>query len=435
MRSSSVPVLILGAGLAGLSAAWHLRRQGVKCRLLERQSQVGGHAVTVEEEGYRFDRTGHLLHLRDEEIRGWIHRLLGERLLTVQRRSRVYSHGVYTRYPFQANTYGLPPEVAHECIMGFLEAQKTPPSQEPEHFEAFCLAHFGQGFSRHFMLPYNEKLWGVSPREISAAWCQRFVPIPSVEDVIAGAVGLHDRELGYNASFVYPRSGIGELAMALAAEVGEIERNRVTRWIDPERRVVGLTDEEIHYDYLISTAPLDKLGGLLQKVPGEVGAAFRKLRCTDLYYLDIALSRPILQDFHWVYVPERRFPFYRVGCYSNFSPELAPSGCASLYVELADRTLPDITKLGPEVIRGLVEMRLVDSSDAVKFLRLRYLSHAYVIFDHHYFEALGVIMPYLSARGIQSTGRYGGWNYSSMEDALRYGRAAARAVLAAPTSP
>ncbi len=433
MRSSSVPVLILGAGLTGLSAAWHLRRAGVTCRLLERRGEVGGHATTLEDEGFRFDRTGHLLHLRDEEIRGLVERLLGDRLLRVQRRSRVYSHGVYTRYPFQANTYGLPPEVAHECVMGFLEAKRTPPPREPENFEAFCLAHFGPGFSRHFLVPYNEKLWGVSPREISAAWCQRFVPLPSVEDVIAGAVGLHDRELGYNASFVYPRGGIGELAEALAAEVGEVELRRSPRWIDPERRVVGLEDEEIRYERLISTAPLDTLGGLLRGAPPEVTGAFRRLRCTDLYYLDVALDGPILQDLHWVYVPEPRYPFYRVGCYSNFSPELAPPGGASLYVELSDRRPPDLATVGPEVIRHLTEMRLIEGPRAVRFLRARHLTHAYVIFDHSYFGALGALEPYLAARGIQSTGRYGGWNYSSMEDALRYGRDAARSVLAAPS--
>jgi protoporphyrinogen oxidase len=434
MGSTAVPVLILGAGLAGLSAAWHLRRAGASCRVLERRAEVGGHTTTAEEGGYRFDRTGHLLHLRDGAMRELVHRLLGDRLLHVERRSRVYSHGVYTRYPFQANTFGLPPAVSYECVTGFLEARRAPPPRAPANFEEFCLAHFGPGFTRHFMVPYNEKLWGVSPREISAAWCQRFVPIPSVEDVIAGAVGLQDRELGYNARFVYPRGGIGELAAALATEVGEVELGRAPLRIDPERRLVALPDEEIRYEHLISTAPLDALGALIDGAPPAVQGAFRRLRCAGLYYLDVALRRPILQDLHWVYVPEARFPFYRVGCYSNFSPELAPPGCASLYVELSDRSPPDMDRLGPEVIRCLAEMRLIEGPDSVEFVRLRHLSHAYVIFDHDYFEALAVLRPYLLACGIQSTGRYGGWNYSSMEDALLYGRDAARAILS-PTSP
>jgi protoporphyrinogen oxidase len=435
MATSSSPVLILGAGLTGLSAALHLRRAGVACRLLERQPHPGGHVVTLAEQGYRFDRTGHLLHLRDPGIRALVEGLLPGRLLRIQRRSVVYSHGVYTRYPFQANTFGLPPAVAHECVMGFLRARGAPPAAPPANFEEFCLAHFGPGFARHFMVPYNEKLWGVSLREITAAWCQRFVPLPSVEDVIAGAVGLHDRELGYNTQFVYPRLGIGELTDALATEVGSIELDRAPLSIDPERRVLSLSGEDIRYEHLISTAPLDTLGRLLIGAPSEVLDAFSRLRCNGLFYLDVALRGPLLQDVHWVYVPERRYPFYRVGCYSHFSPELTPPGAASLYVELTDRTPPDLDALLPQVVEALVEMRMIEGPDVVAFARLRYIPHAYVIFDHYYFEALAVLRPYLEARGIQSTGRYGGWNYSSMEDALLYGRAAAEALLAAPSAP
>jgi len=257
----------------------------------------------------------------------------------------------------------------------------------------------------------------------------------STEDVVAGAVGLNDRELGYNASFVYPRRGIGELTAALAAAAGEIELGRAPVRIDAERRVIELPGEEIRYERLISTAPLDRLGGLLTDAPAPAREAFGRLRCAGLYYLDIALKRPLLQDLHWVYVPEARFPFYRVGCYSNFSPEGAPPGGASLYVELADRRAPALESLVPEVLRGLAEMRLIEGPEAVHFLRLRHLSHAYVIFDHHYFAALEALRPYLASRGIVSTGRYGGWNYSSMEDALLYGRDAARAVLESNTVP
>lgn len=427
--TTSTPALILGAGLAGLSAALHLRADGAACRLVERAPHPGGHAVTIEDEGYRFDRTGHLLHLRDDAMRDLVLGLLGDRCLRVQRRSRVYSHGVYTRYPFQANTFGLPPDVAYECVMGFLQARRDRSDAPPDDFEQYCQKHFGAGFCRHFMLPYNEKLWGVPLRELTAAWCQRFVPQPTVEDVIAGAVGCNDRELGYNASFLYPQGGIGELPAALARAAGPIELGRTPRAIDAERRRVIFDDEVVGYERLISTLPLDSLGALLPDAPGEVRAAFARLRCTGLYYLDVALSAPLRQDLHWVYVPEPRFPFYRLGCYSHFSPAMAPPGAASLYVELADRRPPDLDRLLPDLLAQLVEMRLIASTRDVRFVRLRHLAHAYVIFDHHHEQALAVLRPYLSSRGITSTGRYGTWTYASMEDALLDGRAAARAFL------
>lgn len=429
VASSTTSVAVLGAGLTGMSAAFHLARAGVPYRIFERLPEVGGHAITVEDEGYRFDRTGHLLHLRDPEMRSLVRTWLGDAVVEVERRSMIWSNGVYTRYPFQANTFGLPPEVAYECLRGFLEAHFAKEKPEPRSFEDFCRIHFGEGISRHFMIPYNTRLWGVPPSEITPAWCSRFVPIPKLEDVLAGAVGYVRGELGYNARFLYPTLGIGELSRGLARSLpSPVEVGRAPQSIDFRSRTLLFADEAVRYDALISTMPLRSLVGSLDGPPEEVSRAARLLRCTHLYYLDVALDTPCLQPLHWVYVPEERYPFYRVGCYSHFSPKMAPPGKAGLYVELADRALPDMAELTPRVAAGLVEMGIIASASAIRFARLRRIDHAYVVFDHHYYPSLAVIRPFLDAERILSVGRYGGWNYSSMEDALLFGRDAAKAA-------
>ncbi|MEO7331279.1 MAG: FAD-dependent oxidoreductase [Minicystis sp.] len=423
--SSSTPVAILGAGLTGLSAAFHLDRAGVPHRIFERQDHAGGHVITLEDEGFRFDRTGHLLHLRDPETRKLALSWIGNDFVEVERRSMIWSSGVYTRYPFQANTFGLPPAVAYECLQGFLKAHFAAEKAPPQNFEEFCLAHFGEGISRHFMVPYNTRLWGVHPKEITAAWCARFVPLPKLDDVIAGAVGLNDRELGYNTRFVYPRLGIGELTKGLARAVPQVEYQRAPDRIDWRRRELVFGSERLRYETLISSAPLSALLAQLDDLPVLVAAAASNLRCTHLYYLDLALDVPCKQPLHWIYVPEDKYPFYRVGCYSHFSAAMAPPGKASLYVELASRAAPDLATLLPKVSAGLVEMGLFDRPSDVRFARLRRIDYAYVVFDHAYFASLEVIRPFLEEAGILSTGRYGGWNYSSMEDALHFGRDAA----------
>jgi protoporphyrinogen oxidase len=404
-----------------MSAAFHLARAGVAHRIFERLAHPGGHAITLEDSGYRFDRTGHLLHLRDPQMRELALSWIGDDWVEVERRSMIWSNGVYTRYPFQANTSGLPPEVANECLLGFIKAHFSADKPPVANFAEWCVQHFGEGISRHFMIPYNARLWGVSPTEITADWCSRFVPLPKLEDVVAGAVGLNDRELGYNVRFVYPRLGIGALADGMARAVPEVELSRAPKAIDWRRKQLVFDDEVVGYDALVSTAPLSTLLGLCMDLPAEVADAAGKLRCTHLYYLDVALNSPCRRPLHWVYVPEAKYPFYRVGCYSHFSAAMAPPGKASLYVELASREEPDLRALLPEVAAGLVDMGLIDVPEAVRFARVRRIDHAYVIFDHHYFPALAAIRPFLAAAGIVSKGRYGGWNYSAMEDALRFG--------------
>lgn len=426
---AALPVLVLGAGLTGLSAALALQKRGTPYRVLEKSDRPGGHAVTVEDEGFRFDRTGHLLHLRDPALRAEVLELLGGDCRDIARRSVVWSNGVYTRYPFQANTFGLPPEVAYECVMGFVQAHFADRKPEPNSFLDYCLLHFGAGITRHFMRPYNEKLWGVSLSEITSAWCQRFVPLPVLEDVIGGALGVRRPELGYNKTFLYPRLGIGELPNAMARKVGSLELARAPRRIDLRARVAELDGERIPFDVLLSSLPLSTLLGLLDPLPDAVRDAAKKLRATHLYYLDVALEREPGADFHWVYVPEAKYPFYRVGAYTRFSPELAPPGKGSLYVELSDRAEPDLDAAWPGVLQGLTEMGVVRSAADVRFVRLRRLECAYVVFDHAYYPALGVIEPFLAEQRIVSTGRYGAWTYSSMEDALVMGRSGAERAL------
>lgn len=416
-----VPILVVGAGLAGLSTAHHLAKRGARFRHVERAAAAGGHATTTLDEGFRFDKTGHLLHLRDPEIRSLVLDLLGDDHVVVQRRSLVYSQGVYTRYPYQANTFGLPPETAYECVLGFLRRDTT---ITPRTFEDFCLAHFGEGFSKHFMLPYNGRLFGVPPRELSTTWCDRFVPKPTLEDVLAGAVGLNDRELGYNASFVYPRLGIGRLAEALAAACPPIETSRSLASVSLKRRTATVDDEEIPFDALVSTLPLKALAEKVVDLPADLRGAARALRATSLSYFDVALARPPAKAFHWVYVPEPRFPFYRVGAYSAFSPSMAPEGCGSLYVELAERDVV-FDDAWPRVLAGLVEMGVTRAEDVI-FARLRRLDPAYVVFDDARDEATAKLLAHLEAHGVSSIGRYGKWTYASMEDALQDGRDAAR---------
>src|SRR6266481_7947451 len=211
----TTPHLIVGAGLTGLSCALHLGGDYV---LVERESEPGGIVRTRVRDGFLCDGTGHWLHLRNPAMRELVNRVLPGQLVEYERRAVIHLHGVFTPYPFQANTYGLPREVVLECLLGLLQARHPedfglPPAEgEPRHFREAIERLFGAGISRHFMVPYNEKLLGVKLEEISPEYAIRFIPRPSLEDVLRGALGFSREALGYNARFVYPREdGIGAL--------------------------------------------------------------------------------------------------------------------------------------------------------------------------------------------------------------------------------
>jgi protoporphyrinogen oxidase len=442
------PVVILGGGLTGISTAVHLRGPWV---LFEREDRLGGHARTDERDGYRFDKTGHWLHLRDPAIKQMVDELLPGQMVGIARKARIFSHGVLTRYPFQANLHGLPPEVIKECLVGVVEAKLAgvtggAAAAEPANFEEYCLRHFGRGISKHFMIPYNEKIWGVHPREITAAWCSRFVPLPDLEQVIAGAVGAGPPEMGYNQSFLYPKSGGIEtftraLQTRMASQPGSADGagGRVfTRsspdTIDWRRGEVGVGGERIAYRACVATLPLPELLKRMIELPADIEAHAARLRCTTLRYLNVASKSRPPADWHWIYVPEKRYPFYRVNVFSTAMASMAPPDCASICVEMADRG-----PISEAAIRDTAQAlsaagALADPNDVV-FAEPKQIEYAYVVFDRNYYEATRAIFAFLEQNRIYPRGRYGAWTYNAMEDCVLAGREVAATIETAQRGP
>jgi protoporphyrinogen oxidase len=423
------PVVIVGGGLCGIASALHLRSPYL---LLERAPALGGLARTEERDGFFFDVTGHWLHLRDQGVRELVRGALGDELASVRRKAKVYVGGRFVRYPFQASVHGLPPAMAYDCVLGYVRALLARAARgvagpEPRSFDEYIHHHFGDGIARHFMIPYNQKLWGVHPREITSGWCQRFVPVPTVEQMIAGATGALSDELGYNASFLYPRrGGIETLTRGLGAGLRpECVRLRAeVEEVDPARRAVRVGGEWIAYRALVSTMPLPELVRRLAGAPDDVVAAAAELRWTSLRYLNVASRGRPVEDYHWVYVPEERLPFYRVGVFSAAMPSMAPPGCSSIYVELAGRA----GGVPQGLAQALCEVGALARAEDLLFVEQRAVEHAYVVFDDRHQRALARILPYLERNRIYSRGRYGEWVYSAMEDSIIAGREAAALV-------
>jgi protoporphyrinogen oxidase len=441
----STDVLILGAGLAGLSAALHARGA---YRLVERTDRPGGLCKTEARDGFSFDATGHWLHLRDPDMRRLAEEVLPGGWATVTRRAAIWSHGRFTRYPYQVNTHGLPPEVIAENVLGFIEAQlgeggRELREREPRNFAEFILRHLGEGFARNFMFPYNAKLWTVHPREMSTAWMGRFVPRPTIEEVVRGALGLEGDAAGYNASFLYPRQGgIEAFVRALAARLSRPAECGVEPVaIDPARRTCRLsTGEEVSWRRIVSTIALPETARLCAGAPPAVLEAAAALRATTVTYVNVAardvgvdpsararsVARRRVPRFHWVYLPEERYAPYRIGSASAAVPALAPPGSRSYYVEFSAKDPLDPAQAQRAARAALLDLGFLREEGDILFMETRVIPHAYVIYDASYGPARQEIVTWLEERDILVAGRYGRWEYSSMEDALLAGRECAK---------
>jgi protoporphyrinogen oxidase len=424
-------IVIIGAGLAGLGTAYALlqRQEKHEVTLLEKENRPGGLCRTIDKDGFLFDYTGHLLHFRTEQFKKFVQQKLPDQLVERQRNSWVYSHDVYTRYPFQANLYGLPPAVVTECLYGYCEAVFRPQTMPIENFEDWIIANLGPGIARHFMVPYNAKLFKRHPSKLTSDCAGRFIPKPDPCQVIRGAVSDNTEKLGYNSTFFYPKQGgIETLIQAIVQDIqGLLHTRQAVRTIDlDDRRVLTASGETFDFDLLVSTAPVSELVQMLSEPPPRVRAAAESLEHVSVLNVNLGI-RGDIQEKHWIYVPEERFLFYRIGFAHNFSDHMAPPGCSSIYAEIsyAPGDLLDVDHTVQRVISDLIEMKIIRRKDDVISQMVIDIPYAYVILNNRREEALRIIRKFLNERGILSIGRFGRWEYTSMEDSFMDGVATA----------
>lgn len=431
-----VDVLILGGGLAGLSTAYHLKRFSPKTTwfVAEKRARPGGLAGSVEQDGFVFDHTGHLLHLHDPYGKKLILDLLGDNVHSLNRSSWIYSHGTYTRYPFQANTCGLPARVVEDCVAGFMKTLHRPrPIVGGLSFKEWCLRAFGEGISKHFMIPYNEKLWNTSLARMTTEWQGRFVPKPLPEEVLYGGLFDQKKFFGYNASFRYPvRGGIQALPDALAARVGDVHLGCEVKHVDlADKTAVVEGVGEVRYERLVSTMPLRHFLGIASPLPAAVKQARERLKYISVYNLNIGIARGGISDKHWVYFPESKFPFYRVGFTSNFSPKASPPNTTSMYIEVSRKPhhQVDLDRLEGSILDGLRSCGILRAGDKMLARVWLPIPCAYVIYDFERTPAVRAAMAHLASRGVESIGRYGAWKYSFMEETILDGKRCAERLL------
>ena len=432
--------VILGAGLAGLAAAHTLSTAGERhWVVVEKEARPGGHARSVSLDGYIFDFGPHILFTADAAMEALIRDLLGENLRAQERQAFIYhaAYDRYTRFPFQAHLFGLPPELVKDCLLSLIEAleRQATGKFEPTNYEEWMRGFFGDTVAERLMIPYARKLWTVEPAEMDFNWIGRRVPTPDVERILIGALTDDVAQVGATAHFWYPwRGGIEALATALAERVPNIELEREVERIDVRRRRLVFADgSAAPYGELIFTLPLVDLPHLVADLPARVTAACHALRFQGILNVNLGIGRPDISEHHWVYFYEDDFPFHRLSFPANFSPHNVPPGKSSISTEIAYRagTAPDSGRLVEETIAALRRARILEPDDAVELVHVEAISPAYVIYDLNHAAMVETIVSWLESVGVRTAGRFGQWQYFNMDHAIKSGCQAAQEVLAA----
>lgn len=408
--------VILGAGLSGLCSGFSIKKNFI---IFEKESKAGGLTSTQKIKDYYFDHTGHWLHLNNDITKKFIKKIK-LKYFSVERKSKIFTNNRYIDYPFQFNLNGLPKNLIYDALYDLFQRNKD--NLKQNNFKNFCYKNFGKTISDLFLFPYNQKLWGEHANNITTEWCKNFFPPPNVSQIIKGAITKNKFE-GYNKKFIYPKTGgIQNLSDLIVKEVGpnNIKLNSEVQSINIKKKEIKINDKVVRYENLISSLPLPELLKLSLDLPKNIFNLKKKFKCTELVYLNYGINNKVMKDIHWLYLPDKSLPFYRIGCSSNAAPSLAPKNKSSVYLEVSNWHKKNISDNSIKLLarKFLKNMKIIKKNSEIEVEQINKVKYGYVIFDKNYKLIKNKALNYLEKNNIYSVGRYGLWKYSSMEDSM-----------------
>jgi protoporphyrinogen oxidase len=440
-------VVIIGAGPAGLTAAYMLAKRGHASTVLEADTVVGGISRTVERDGWRFDIGGHRFFTKVTPVNDLWFEILGEdEFLRRPRMSRIYYQGKLYDYPIKPLNAlrNLGFVEALRCVGSYAWVRVKPPSDQTS-LEGYIAANYGWRLYQHFFKTYNEKLWGIPASELSADFGAQRIKGMSLfqavwEPTRARLLGKRQDSAKQVTSLIeefnYPKYGPGQMwekATELVTEAGTkvIFDSVVTRIEVEDGRAVAVTAETdgvaTRYECtdVISTMPMRELLEAIDPPPSpEVLAAARGLSYRD--FVTIALVVPLEYSFpdNWIYIHDPGVKVGRIQNFGSWSPYLVKEGRTCLGLELfvnegdATWSKPD-EELVEQGKRELEQLGLADSSKVEAGYVVR-MPKAYPVYDEHYQEHVTTMRRWLEANApnIRPVGRNGMHRYNNQDHSM-----------------
>ncbi|MDO8680114.1 MAG: FAD-dependent oxidoreductase [Acidobacteriota bacterium] len=411
-------VVILGAGPAGITAAWRLSELGYPVTVLDRDGAVGGMARTIKVGDYLVDFGPHTFHIRETDesrtVLKAISRFFGDDPLILTRGTRVLLRGKEYVYPLEMLQVltGVSPILSARIVFDYLMAtlkSTFSPAQKEDSFEEWGVRNLGRTLYDLCFGIYSARVWGLPTSQISSKQAQRVAKL-NLKNIILRTLGIRADPATYFTKYMYPRKGISLLYEGMAAEVRAAGNTillnspvvRLERDGDRIARVVytaGGREQTVEGDVVLSTLPLPALVGMTKPpLPATVAEHASKLRYRSLKLIYIALKRPQMTDYHWVYLLDGQFRVNRLSEQKNVSADMVPPDRTVLCIELSlwkdeplwqasdkeiyELALRDLMKMGYGVTAAEVEeYHVTDIPTAYPVYELNFEDHLIPVLD------------------------------------------------------
>jgi protoporphyrinogen oxidase len=396
--------LIIGGGVSGLSYAAFCGHQDYL--IIEKDSTPGGYCRTVKQDGFTWDYSGHFFHFVNSEIKRFLFEKMNEAdILTVQKHAQIYYKNGYVDFPFQRNIHQLEKEDFIDCLYDLFNN----PFSGEESFKQMLYAKFGKSIAEKFLIPYNEKLYACDLDLLDTDAMGRYFPYANKEEIIRNFRNPHNEM--HNSTFLYPKGGAEEYVTSISSRLdpSKISLNEELLSIDLVKKVAQTNKRTIPFERVISSIALTDLLTRCHIPYDEKVYTWNKVLVFNLGF-DKKGGDTVN---HWVYFPEKKYCFYRIGYYDNIFNDTR----LSLYVELG---FDKYAKIDEEFyLRSVLE----DLRKAGVITDHKLVSHWSVVMNPAYVHINAASekdkeekLKLLESHQVYSIGRYGGWKYISIEE-------------------
>jgi protoporphyrinogen oxidase len=455
-RGDGPRVAVIGAGPAGLTAAYELVKNGTPVTVLEASPErVGGLARTERYKGFAFDIGGHRFFSKSREIEELWTEILGEEMLERGRLSRIFYRGRFFDYPLKAMNVlkNLGPVNVFLAMASYFAA-KLHPIRNPRSFEDWTINAFGRRLYRTFFKTYTEKVWGIPCSEISADWAAQRIKGLSMFSLLKATLLPKRRKPREKViktlidAFRYPRYGPGQMwetvtrlvrerggEVLLDAEVVEIRRDR-TGVTEVRAACHGQTERFTGTHFLSSMPIRELIERLFPAAPPHVLEAARSLKYRDFLTVALIVGQEKVFPDNWIYIHDPSVRLGRIQNFKNWSPFMVPDPsltCLGLEYfcnegdDLWRRSDADLIELGRQELAhiGLLDPARLRDGCVVR------MKKAYPVYDDQYAEHVAVIRRFLESEtpNLQLIGRNGMHKYNNQDHAMMTGLLAARNIL------
>jgi protoporphyrinogen oxidase len=442
--------IILGGGLAGLSAGYVLSKAKLPVMVIEGGREVGGLSRTIRHGDYRFDLGGHRFHTKNKETEQFVKDILKGDYLTVNRKSKIFMKNKFFNYPLKPSNallgMGIPTTIKAVADYGKEKVKKVFRDPKNISLEDWVVAHFGRTMFTLYFKEYSEKVWGIECSRISEEWVSQRIKGLSLGVAIKNAFKFGGRNVSTLVDeFIYPPHGIGQIPDNLSKAISEnnqvITGTKINRVCHNGSEITKIFTKKsnliagIEGSEFISSIPITNLIKMLDPAPPEdILEAVSQLKYRDIVIVTIMLDRARVTDLTWIYLPEQSMPLGRIHEPKNWSPHMAPEGKTHIVAEYfcfkgdniwnsSDEELTTIT------VTQLEKLGLIHKHEVIDKCIVR-TSKAYPLFEVGYLNYYSKILRYLgNFRNLHITGRTGMFKYYNMDRAIESGIEAAENVL------